>query len=82
MNCFNVVFFGFPMDRKDHESIEIQIQINMCCASFNALLSNVLFLKKHQVDLEALALLSSLESPLKILWLTETQLNEIDDIIN
>ena len=70
------------MDRKDHESIEIQIQINMCCASFNALLSNVLFLKKHQVDLEALALLSSLESPLKILWLTETQLNEIDDIIN
>ena len=44
----------------------------------NFLLSNVRSIKKHQDDLEAL--ISSLESPINILFLTETWLNENDNI--
>ena len=47
-------------------------------ATVNLLLSNVGSLKKHHEDVEAL--LSSLESPINLLCLTETWLREIDDV--
>ena len=81
LETVSMVFSGAQPDKWDRKMDKVQEPIShkIIDATVNLLLSNVRSLKKYHEDVEAL--LSSLESPINLLCLTETWLREIDDVI-
>ena len=80
LETVSMVFSGAQPDKWDREMDKVQEPVShkIIDATVNLLLSNARSLRKHHEDLEAL--LSSLESPINLLCLTETWLREIDDV--
>ena len=80
LETVSMVFSGAQPDKWDRKMDKVQEQIShkIIDATVKFLLSNKRSLKKHHEDVEAL--LSSLESPINVLCLTETWIREIDDV--